>query len=206
MPFLRNRHDFLGTMLAALAAERNFLTADRENPSVSLPRRRRTCGQQVTAGRRSSQTHVTPPTFNPTHCVNILSVDYNLDTVANDRPKAIANHVDATHEQWADGFNLPDNFFSTPCLGCVSNLGRNTFVGPGYWNLDTSLFKNFRLSDRFSRLQFRAEAFNIFNHTNFRLGAVNSPSDNNKLNSPEFGKAGGTFSPRNLQFGLKLSF
>jgi hypothetical protein len=115
--------------------------------------------------------------------------------------------VDATHEQWADGFNLPDNFFSTPCLGCVGNLGRNTFVGPGYWNLDTSLFKNFRLSDRFL-LQFRAEAFNIFNHTNFQLGVavVNSPSGNNKLNSPEFGKAGGTFSPRNLQFGLKLSF
>jgi len=41
--------------------------------------------------------------------------------------------VDATHEQWADGFNLPDNFFSTPCLGCVGNLGRNTFVGPGYF-------------------------------------------------------------------------
>jgi hypothetical protein len=73
-------------------------------------------------------------------------------------------------------------------------------------NLDTSLFKNFRLSDRF-RLQFRAEAFNILNHTNFQLGVGNvGPSGNNRLNSPEFGKAGGTFSPRNLQFGLKLSF
>jgi hypothetical protein len=146
-----------------------------------------------------------PATFDPAHCVNVRA-DYNLDTVANDRPNAIANHVDATHEQWADGFNLPDNFFSTPCLGCVSNLGRNTFVGPGYLNLDTSLFKNFRLSDRF-QLQFRAEAFNILNHTNFQLGVGNvGPSGNNRLNSPEFGKAGGTFSPRNLQFGLKLSF
>lgn len=90
--------------------------------------------------------------------------------------------------------------------GCVGNLGRNTFVGPEYLNLDTSLFKNFRLSDRF-RLQFRAEAFNILNHTNFQLGVVNvGPSGNNKLNNPEFGKAGGTFGPRNLQFGLKLSF
>jgi hypothetical protein len=144
-------------------------------------------------------------TFDPKNCMNVGS-DYNLDGVANDRPNAIANHVDATHEQWADGFNLPDNFFSTPCLGCVGNLGRNTFVGPGYLNLDTSLFKNFRLSDRF-RLQLRAEAFNILNHTNFQLGVGNvGPSGNNRLNSPEFGKAGGTFSPRNLQFGLKLSF
>jgi hypothetical protein len=73
-------------------------------------------------------------------------------------------------------------------------------------NLDTSLFKNFRLSDRF-RLLFPAEAFNILNHTNFQLGVGNvEPRGNNRLNSPEFGKAGGTFSPRNLQFGLKLSF
>ncbi len=98
----------------------------------------------------------------------------------------------ATHEQWADGFNLPDSFFSAPCLGCVGNLGR-------------SLFKNIRVSDRF-RLQFRADAFNILNHTNFQLGMGNGPSGNNRLNSPEFGKAGGTFNPRNLQFGLKLSF
>jgi hypothetical protein len=73
-------------------------------------------------------------------------------------------------------------------------------------NLDTSLFKNFRLSDRF-RLQFRAEAFNILNHTNFQLGVPNvGPTGSNRLNGPQFGKAGGTFSPRNLQFGLKLSF
>jgi len=79
-------------------------------------------------------------------------------------------------------------------------------VGPGYLNLDTSLFKNFRLSDRF-QLQFRAEAFNILNHTNFQLGVGNAgPSGNNRLNRPEFGKAGGTFSPRNLQLGLKLRF
>ena len=149
--------------------------------------------------------HASAATFDSQNCVNV-GADYNLDGVANDRPNAIANHVNATHEQWADGFNLPDNFFSTPCLGCVGNLGRNTFVGPGYLNLDTSLFKNFRLSDRF-RLQFRAEAFNILNHTNFQLGVVNvGSSGNNRLNSPEFGKAGGTFSPRNLQFGLKLSF
>jgi len=35
---------------------------------------------------------------------------------------------------------------------------------------------------------------------------VGRPSDNNRVPSPLFGKAGGTFSPRNLQFGLKLSF
>jgi outer membrane receptor protein involved in Fe transport len=137
------------------------------------------------------------PTFDPTNCVNVGS-DYNLDGQANDRPNAIANNVQATHDQWANGFNLPANFFSAPCLGCVGNLGRNTFVGPGYWNFDTSLFKNFHVSDRFA-LQFRVEAFNVFNHTSFQLG------DNN-IKDPFFGQASGTFPPRNLQLGLKLSF
>ena len=145
-----------------------------------------------------------PAMFDPTKCFNEGS-DYNLDGVANDRPNAISNHVNATHAQWADGFNLPDGFFTAPCLGCVGNLGRNTFVGPGYWAVDTSIFKNFRLSDRF-RLQFRAEAFNVLNHTNFQLGGTTGPVNNNRWNLPNFGQAGGTFNPRQLQFGLKLSF
>ena len=61
------------------------------------------------------------------------------------------------------------------------NLGRNTFLGPGYWAVDTSIFKNLRFSDRF-HLQFRPEAFNIFNHTNFQLGGATSSTGFNNLN------------------------
>ena len=145
-----------------------------------------------------------PATFDPTKCFNVGS-DYNLDGFANDRPNAIVNHVNATDAQWADGFNLPEGFFTAPCLGCVGNLGRNTFVGPGYWAVDTSIFKSFQLSDRFG-LQFRAEAFNIFNHTNFQLGGATGPTGFNNLKNSQFGQASGTFNPRQLQFGLKLSF
>jgi len=203
MPFLRERHDFMGTMLAGWQLNGIF---SLQTGAHWFPYRG---GQNASSNLQpddgSPADVCDPATFDPTLCVN-MGADYNLDGVANDRPNAIADHVDATHEQWADGFNLPENFFSSPCLGCVSNLGRNTFVGPGYWNLDTSLFKNFRLSDRF-QLQFRVEAFNIFNHTNFQLGVGNvGPSNNNRTHNPDFGKAGGTFSPRNLQFGLKLSF
>lgn len=138
------------------------------------------------------------PCASTVNCLN-FGGDYNLDGVANDRPNAIANTVRATHAQWADGFNLPSDFFSTPCLGCVGNLGRNTFVGPGYWAADVSISKTFRISDKL-HLQFRADAFNVFNHTNFLIG------NNTGLRDPLFGQAGGTNPPRNLQFGLKLSF
>lgn len=138
-----------------------------------------------------------PATFDPANCTN-AGGDYNLDGANNDRPNAIQNNIHATTAQWADGFNLPSTFFSAPCLGCVGNLGRNTFVGPSYWAGDVSLFRNCRLSEVFN-LQLRMEAFNVFNHANFLIG-------NNLIGSPGFGRASGTAPPRNLQFGLKLSF
>ena len=133
----------------------------------------------------------------PANCLN-AGGDYNLDGRANDRPNAAAANVNASHDQWANGFNLPHNLFTSPCLGCIGNLGRNTFVGPAFWGADMSIFKGFNFSERV-RLQFRAEAFNVFNHTNFQLGS-------NDIRALNFGQAGGTFNPRNLQFGLKLTY
>jgi hypothetical protein len=47
---------------------------------------------------------------------------------------------------------------------------------------------------------------NLFNHTNFQVGGRLGPVNHNNLNNLLFGQAGGTFPPRNLQFGLKLLF
>jgi hypothetical protein len=81
----------------------------------------------------------------------------------------------------------------------VGNLGRNTFLGPSYWSADVSLSKNFAFAEGV-HLQFRTEAFNVFNHTNFLIG------NNSNLHSPTFGMASGAQSPRNLQFALKIIF
>jgi hypothetical protein len=67
--------------------------------------------------------------------------------------------------------------FALPAPG-TNGIGRNMFVGPNYWNVDLGLGKRFSISERTS-LQFRAEAFNAFNHPNFdnpQNASTGSPS------------------------------
>jgi len=79
-------------------------------------------------------------------------------------------------------------------------LGRNTFEGPGFANTDFSVFKNIKLPlGESTRLQFRAEFFNVFNRVNFRQPTVT-------LSSSTFGRATSTFTARQVQFGLKIIF
>jgi hypothetical protein len=51
--------------------------------------------------------------------------------------------------------------------------GRNVFVGPGVWDFDLAVHKEFALTERV-RLQLRAETFNLFNHSNLYLVYSNS--------------------------------
>jgi len=53
--------------------------------------------------------------------------------------------------------------FAIPAAGTWGNLGRYAARGPGYYEIDTALQKRFRVTERAS-LNFRAEAFNLFNH------------------------------------------
>ena len=55
--------------------------------------------------------------------------------------------------------------FTAPAPGS-DGMGRNTFTGPSFWNLDGGLTKAFRVTERVS-VQFRAEFFNVLNHPNF---------------------------------------
>ena len=84
-----------------------------------------------------------------------------------------------------------------------SMLPRNVLTSPGIINVDFSLFKNMRLPlgpREGMNLQFRAEAFNLFNHTNF-----GQPNAN--IASPTFGIIQSTTVPgRQIQLGLKLIF
>src|ERR1700733_10485585 len=94
-----------------------------------------------------------------------------------------------------------------PIYTLLGNSGRNPLNGPGLVNLDFSLFKNNPVTEHFN-VQFRAEFFNVLNHTNFA-----PPLDNNTLFNPDGSQVGSAgvidatqTSSRQIQFGLKLMF
>ena len=96
-------------------------------------------------------------------------------------------------EQWFDtaAFALPEQY-------TFGNAPRNSVVGPGFANVDFALAKTWRLAGR-SDLEFRWEIFNLFNRANFDL-------PNRIFGSPTFGRIFSAKNPREMQFGLRLSF
>src|SRR3989449_5879179 len=98
--------------------------------------------------------------------------------------------------------------FTVPTAGTFGNAGRSTFRGPGLVSVDTSFFKRIPIREG-KTLQFRAEAFNVFNHANFAYpnGIVFQGSPANYSYSDSAGQITNTATPsRQLQFALKLLF
>ncbi|MBI1897413.1 MAG: hypothetical protein HYS04_12950, partial [Acidobacteria bacterium] len=96
-------------------------------------------------------------------------------------------------ERWFDTSAL-----TPPPAYTFGNAGRALLTGPGLANVDLSLLKNFAFTERWN-LQFRAEAFNVFNHSNF-------DDPGRALASPNFGVITAARPARTLQLGLKLNF
>jgi len=95
--------------------------------------------------------------------------------------------------------------FALPALGTFGNLGHNALRGPGRDNWNLSLFKSFVFSEqRGSRLEFRLQTYNTWNHTQFRGDTGGGISNN--FGASNFGQFTQAFDPRILELGLKLYF
>ena len=99
--------------------------------------------------------------------------------------------------------------FSVPAPGTLGNLQRDFLTGPGIFDFDYALMKETTIKEQ-TRLQFRAEFFNILNHPSFALpnasAFVQAPNGGGNPN-PTFGKiTATTTSSRQIQFALKLMF
>ena len=122
---------------------------------------------------------------------------------ATNRPDLIGSvsypsAVSATKQQVIQ--YIDPSAFADPAVGAFGDLGHNALRGPGRDNWNLSLFKSFVFSEtRGSRLEFRLETFNTWNHTQFNQVSNNFGASN-------FGQYTSTFDPRILQLGLKLYF
>jgi hypothetical protein len=85
-----------------------------------------------------------------------------------------------------------------PAIGTFGNMGRNAIYGPGQYNIDLSLMKTTKITER-ATLEFRWELFNAFNHAN--LG-----NPNTTFNSTAFGRIDSVTGPRIMQLGAKIIF
>ena len=91
--------------------------------------------------------------------------------------------------------------FAVPAPYTYGNAGRNSLRGPGYTDVDFSLFRNFKFLEHYNA-QFRAESFNLFNHPNFA-------NPDATLEDSNFGKItsiNGSSSPRELQLAGTFTF
>jgi hypothetical protein len=115
---------------------------------------------------------------------------------------------------------IPGTLFNTcafadnTVLGTFGNAGRNIIEGPGYKTWDTSLVKQFPISEQ-KHFEFRAEFFNVLNHVNYlfgQFGAISAEPTPLELN-PFIPQSQSTFgyplsarAPRQIQVALKFYF
>ena len=93
------------------------------------------------------------------------------------------------------------NYFVPETIGQVGNAMRRYFSGPGIDNYDMALLKSTTITES-TKLQFRAEAFNVFNHAQFKnpSGLVNNTGQGG------FGYVTSANDPRIMQVALKFLF
>jgi hypothetical protein len=137
-------------------------------------------------------------TTNLTPAIDLTGGGDGWRPVVTDNPELPARA--RTFDRW---FNTAA--FLRPALGDRGTAGSVVARGPGVNNWNMSLFKNVRIDH--ATVQFRAEAYNVFNHTQF--SAVNTEprfdAQGNQVNL-SFGQVTAARDPRILQFALRVSF
>jgi hypothetical protein len=135
------------------------------------------------------------------------------DNFAQVRPNVIAGCDVTANQSVAQWYN--PSCFTLPAAGTIGDLGKGTITSPGYTTLDLAVSKDTRLRERVT-VQFRAELFNILNHSNFNFptlsaftavnGLAGAPAGQvaNASNAGQITSTVGT--SRQIQLALKFLF
>jgi hypothetical protein len=89
-------------------------------------------------------------------------------------------------------------------LGTIGNSPRTLCCGPGISNFDFALLKETNITEK-TRLEFRAEFFNVFNHAQF-ANPSSAAGASGDFASSNFGEVVRARDPRLIQFALKFKF
>ncbi len=108
--------------------------------------------------------------------------------------------VNVINDPGRDAKWIDPSIFSNPSGLTWGNSGRNAFRRPAVWNLDFSLFRNIPIG-RY-RVEFRAQASNVLNHTRW----LNPDTNQNSPTFMQFVSSGATDAPRIVQLGLRFQF
>jgi hypothetical protein len=140
-------------------------------------------------------------TGNPVTIITSISA---FNGVANTLRPDVTGPVTYPHtvDRWFDTSVFINPTSPTTHFG---SAGRNTVTGPGFNNTDFSIIKNTRITET-TRMQFRAEFFDLFNHANFgQPNRTVGSSTFGKITNTRFG-TGDSGSSRQIQFALKFLF
>jgi Carboxypeptidase regulatory-like domain/TonB dependent receptor len=142
----------------------------------------------------------------------VTLVNNNDTSLLGTIPNGINNNGVDTPEWSGDSLHINTNprggatvfdagQFSLPALGTMGNARRRFFSGPGMENLDATVSREFSMSEN-RGLEFRAEAFNIFNHAQF-FGPATVEGN---ISSGTFGQAVSAMAPRLMQVAVRYRF
>jgi len=141
--------------------------------------------------------------------------DFSGFNQGNDRPDVIGTGRLHQDNRNVDAAFDKSYFSSRPPTGRVGTSGRNQYYGPGLQNWNFATSKRFPFTEQLN-LQFRADFFNLFNHTNFS-NPIGSQSNGNfgritstvgSATATAVGTTGGVVGggPRVIQFSLRVQF
>ena len=142
----------------------------------------------------------------------VTLINYGDNSLLGAEPNGINNYGVDEPDVTSGSLNLHRNprdgqpYFNTDlfrenALGTPGNASRRFFSGPGMMNFDTALLKNLRLTESKS-IQFRIEAFNVFNHAQF----FGPQAVDGNISSATFGQVVSAAAPRLVQAGAKFTF
>jgi hypothetical protein len=142
----------------------------------------------------------------------VTLINYGDNSLLGAEPNGINNYGVDEPDVAPGSLNLNHNprngqpyfnaaLFSNNALGTPGNASRRYFYGPGMENFDMALLKNLRLAESKS-LQFRLEAFNVFNHAQF----FGPQAVDGNISSGTFGQVVSAAAPRLVQLGAKFTF